>query len=248
MRPGSPSRKVAFAYPTGGSVTLPFHASVTRLLWYEAEKSQGERLLSRIFHVAGLYVADNRQLIVEKFLEMDADWLLQVDTDIEFPHDLIERMLEAAGTERRLVAANVPLGSYPSVAFRKGEGVGVWECLPGLVEDVVECDAVATAVILVHRAVFEAIADEAGQCWFHHFYLPLSEEGTPLREFRYRSIGEDVSFCVRAQRCGFGIYAARIPGLRHHKTRPLSEDFERSALMGAQDADPAAMGELLAEG
>lgn len=240
-------RKVVLAYPCGGSVTVPFHASVLRLLWHEARKPEEERLLTRVCHASGLYVADNRQVLVERFLETDADWLLQVDTDIEFQPELLTQMLDVAGPGRRVVAANVPLGTaYPTVAFVRTDNVGVWACLPSLPphEDVTECDAVASAVLLVHREVFKTIAIEHGQCWYHHMYFPASPAATPPPDFKYRSIGEDLAFSVRAQRAGFRIYAARVPGLRHHKVTPYSEDFGRDAAAGVDDA----MGELVAEG
>lgn len=254
IRPGSPEQKIAFAYPVGGSVTLPFHASVIRMLWHEAQKGDAGRLLARIFHVSGLYVGDNRHAIVERFLTMGVDWLLQVDTDIEFRPELLEQMLRLARDGRKVIAANVPLGtSYPTVAFNLADGeegvCPMWECLPAMPvdRDVIECDAVATAVIMIHRDVFEGIAARDGQCWFHHLYLPVSAAGTAPRDFLFRSIGEDVSFCVRAKRAGFGVYAARVPGLRHHKSTPYSEDFARASNQGAF-AEADAIGELVAEG
>jgi len=242
------SRKVVLGYPCGGSVTVPFHASVLRLLWHESAKSDRDRLLTRVFHASGLYVGDNRQLIVERFLKTDADWLLMVDTDIEFQPELLGQVLGFADKDRRVIAANVPLGTaYPTVAFRRTEDPGVWECLPAMPHDVdlVECDAVATAVFLCHREVFETIAAEHGQCWFHHMYLPASPVGTPPPDFKFRAIGEDIAFCIRAKRAGFSIYTARVPGLKHHKVTPYSEDYSHATEPALFDSG---MGELVAEG
>lgn len=283
--------KVVVGYPVGGSVTLPFHASMLRLQQYELAKEgpmtllvrgivaelrllggkpvnllwklmrklsdqsprlarilqqvtseiQRERAMERLIHVTGLYVAANRTAIVQRFLETDADWLLQIDTDIEFQGDIIERMLALAGENRKIVAANVPLGHFPSVAFtRNAEGIS-WTALQGIPGDIVECDAVATAVVLIHREVFETIAARHGQCWFNHLYVPDSPEGTQTSQFKWASIGEDMAFCVRAKEAGFRIYAGRVHGLRHHKTTPLTDD---TSLRNAPPVDDA-MGELV---
>lgn len=225
-------QKVVIGYPCGGSVTVPFHASCLNLLKYELTKPDSRRLLGQMTHSSGLYVADNRTMLAQRFMEAppeEADWLLQIDTDIEFPPNLLELMLAAAGTDRKVVAANLPLGEgYATSGFfwdTPGRSTVCMKVMPREA-DLVECDAVATAVFLVHRSVFEDIAKRDGQCWFNHLYMPESPEGTPVEQFRYRSIGEDIAFCVRAQRAGHKIYVARVRGLRHYKTRALSEDFE----------------------
>jgi hypothetical protein len=236
--------KVVVGYPVGGSVTLGFHASMLRLLGYELQKGP-TRLLSKIEHSQGLYVGDNRTLLVERFLEMEAEWLLQIDTDIEFPHTLVEDLVRIAGTERKILAASVPLGAYASSAFMHTEKPGVWQALWPVPLTPTEVDGVATAVCLVHREVFERIAEGHGQCWFHHLYLPKSPEGTPPRDFKYESQGEDLSFSVRAAREGFKLWVFHLPGVQHHKTRKLSHDDERAVMLAGQDAG---VGELVAEG
>lgn len=233
-------------YPVGGSVTLPFHASMIRMLVYELEKKTG-RLLAKAQHVSSLYVADNRTLLAQQFLETRADWLLQIDTDIEFPKNLLEIMLEHAGTERKILAASVPLGeTYETSAFvMDSETDGLWRNITKVPHWPIECDAVATAVLLTHRKVFEGIARAQGQCWFHHFYIPESPIDTPREKFKYRSQGEDMSFCVRAKRCGFKVWCVHVPGLRHFKTKAYSHDFHDTQ---AQALAGSAMGELVEEG
>src|SRR3990167_8353525 len=90
-------RRVVFGYPCGGSVTVPFHASCLRLLGHELRKPPREQLLVRMVHASGLYVGDNRMTLAGNMLDLEANWLLQIDTDIEFPPDIIETMLALAG-------------------------------------------------------------------------------------------------------------------------------------------------------
>lgn len=243
---GHAGPKVVVGYPVGGSVTLPFHVSVLQMLTYEIAKRDDERLLSKITHSQGLYVGDNRTLLAQRFMsDSDAEWLLQIDTDIEFPRNLLETMVGLADKEGALIlAGNVPLGVYATVAFQLTDPRGVWSNYETLPSSVFPCDAAATAVMLIHREVFEGIAAEHGQCWFHHMYLPESPEGTAPRDFRFRSIGEDMAFCVRAKAAGFPTWVARVPGLKHHKTRALSEDSGRAMSIAGE---ASGVGELVRE-
>jgi hypothetical protein len=241
-----PAGKVVIGYPVGGSVTLPFHVSIVRLLGYELTKPDDQRLVGQITHTSGLYVADNRQLLVQRFLQKgDAEWLLQIDTDIEFPATLVEDLVRLAGDDKKVLAASVPLGVYPSCAFRRTDTPGIWEPVWPVPTQPIAVDGIATAVCLVHREVFEAIAERNGQSWFNHIYLPESPPGTPPAEFRYRSQGEDLAFSVRAAEAGYPIWCVHVPGLRHYKTRPLSHDDERALALAAADSG---MGEIVAEG
>lgn len=226
-------RKVVFGYPCGGSVTLPFHASCLRLVEYEKSKPEGERNLTRMLHASGLYVGDNRMVLAEAMLEKpEANWLLQVDTDIEFPQDLIEKMLAIAGTDKKIVAASVPLGeAYPTCGFKWTGTPGIYESVP-IGTDPVEVDAIATACVLIHRDVFDAIADKHGRSWFHAIHLAKSPPGTAPRDFVYTVNGEDIAFSMRAKAEGFSIWCVHVPGLGHYKTRRLSHDEERSIQLG----------------
>jgi hypothetical protein len=215
---GQPVRrpKVDVGYPAGGSVTLAFHASMLRMLSYETQKGD-DRLLAKVNHTQGLYVGDNRNMLAEQFMAGTSDWLLQIDTDIEFPANLLDAMVMLAGEDRKVIAASVPLGStYPTCAFLRTEYPGVWASVPRF-DGMIECDGVATAVVMIHREVFEAIEEKFDKTWFHHMYIPLSDR-------KYRSQGEDLAFSMKAADCGVRIYCANVPGLRHHKTTALSHD------------------------
>lgn len=247
-------RKVALGYPMGGSVTGPFHGSLQRLLAYEIQKPDRERLLSKEMHATGLYVGANRQTLAERFMAGEADWLLQVDTDIEFPVTLLETMLDLTEDERLILGANVPLGdprlgAHQTCAYRMSETPGLFDNFAKMPADLFKCDGLATACILIHRSVFETIADNEGQTWFLTKRFPASPAGTKPRDFRWRELGEDLSFCIRAGDYGIGIWCAYVRGLKHYKTCALSEDHERDGrfAMNAAALDLGEMGEIVAE-
>lgn len=233
LLPGARTPKVALGYPYGGGVTGPFLESILRLQLYEGAKPQP--LLHYRLPQSGLYIATNRNLIAAKFMKTDADWLLMIDSDIEFPQEIVEMMVALAGHTKKILAASVPLGPpFPSSAWILTGEPGIWKGVPSqyISETGVQVDGLATAVILIHRDVLAAIADKNGQCWFNHIYVPRTApppEGSSLRDVEYISQGEDLAFCLRATEAGFGSWCAKIPGLKHHKALPMSHDFEVEA-------------------
>jgi hypothetical protein len=244
--------KVVVGYPAGGSITVPFSVSRERLMLYEMQKEPDGRLLAAAPYVSGLYIANNRNILAKSLLATPYEWLLQIDTDIEFPHTLLETMVELAGNDKKVLAASVPLGTamifgnseqgagfrngFPTCAFRC-DGPGVWTSLPEVPAEPIAVDGVATACILIHRSVFEEIARRGGQCWFDHIYEPKGEpDGEDWSKVESISLGEDIAFCVRAALAGFPSYCVTIPGLRHHKVAPQTHDMPPQEAPAALEA------------
>lgn len=236
--------KVVLAFAAGGSTMFPFQISRERLFLYELSKDPALRLLdlTALPSISGLYIANNRNLIAREFLRTKAEWLLQIDTDIEFPMTLLETMVDLAGRDKKILAASVPLGTaaifgnsesgagyrngFPTCGFMSGGAPGVWKSVESVTETPLEVDGVATACILIHRDVLTEIARRGGQCWFDHIYEP---KGAPIGDdwstVESISLGEDIAFCVRARLAGFPSYVVHVQGLRHHKVAPQTHDL-----------------------
>jgi hypothetical protein len=219
-------------------VTGPFHESILALQLYELSKARP--LLTHRLPQSGLYIDHNRNAIASKFMKHPErpDWLLQIDSDISFPPTLVETLLELAGREKKILAASVPLGPpLPSSAWMMTDQPGIWAGVPSelVPAEGAPFDGLATAVILIHRDVLEAIADQVGQCWFLKMMVPRLDvpssaeawgETGRVRDREYVAVGEDLAFCMRARDAGFQPWCAKVPGLKHHKTLPMSHDFE----------------------
>lgn len=245
-----PRPTVALGYPHG-PISAPFMRSMVALREYEVAKMAGglQPLVRHVIPQAGLYIDHNRNIIVEKFMETDAEWLLQVDTDIEFPCTLVETLLAVSGSEKRILAASVPLivaGERPEdqgrpvgSAWMRTEQPGIWMGVPPstITTQGIECDGIATAICLIHREVFEAIAEREGQRWFLKFEVGRLNteksraawgEGGAMKDRRFIPIGEDLAFSIRAAEAGFKLWCCKVPGLKHYKTLPLSHDYEEA--------------------
>lgn len=241
-----PVPTVALGYPYG-PISAVFMHSLLALRAYEFLKmARGlEPNLRDLIPEGGIYVDQNRNRIVEKFMATDSEWLLQIDTDIEFQPTLLEHLLATAGSDKKVLAASVPLGwsgahgePLPSCGLNRLSKPGqfVYVAEKDVTSAAIQVDAVASAVLLVHREVFEAIADREGRNWFLKMAIPDVNDATsraawksnegPMRERKYLAIGEDISFCRRAEDAGYRSWLAHVPGVRHYKTVPLTHDRE----------------------
>ena len=61
----------------------------------------------------------------------------------------------------------------------------------------------------------------------------------PRSDRAYVNMGEDLAFCMRAIDAGHRLWCYRMPGLRHHKTAPVSHDYDDLRPPAAGDATPA---------
>lgn len=247
---------MAVGYPYG-PIRAEFMHSLRNLREYEvARMAQGGQVLVRHWlPQGGIYVDHNRNVIAERFFEQtNADWLLQIDTDIEFAPDIVDRLIALAGDDKRVLAASVPLGPWASdppftgSAWKKTAMPGVWAAMPPseITAEGIECDALASAVLLVHREVFEAIADREGQRWFLKMDMPRVTEpssaaawapGGRTRDRKFVPVGEDLAFAIRVADAGYKLWCAKVPGLRHHKSVPLSHDFEIGTAMPPESTE-----------
>lgn len=220
--------RVVIGYPCGGSVTVPFCRSLIRLSAATGLKKERHRMLTRIFEVQGLYVSQNRNQIVKDFLKNgNEEWLLQIDTDIEFGSDLVEKFVFVASQDpkMRIIAANVRLGMHTHAAYKK-QG-NVWAPMQDLpMGPLIPVDAAATACIMIHRTVFEEMREKMGPVWFDHQYIQGTEDDGSVKSIEG---GEDLVFCERAREMGIQTWLVRGLKLRHYKTTALVEVFDDEA-------------------
>jgi GT2 family glycosyltransferase len=173
-----------------------------------------------VFGSGGLYIADNRNRLVKRFLdETDGEWLWSLDSDIEFTGQTLDLLLTAAGEGPRLIAApywsDYATGRYLTWLRADETGFLAFSALPD--PGVYELAACGMGCTLIHRDVLETIrvgADERDPwTWFAHD-LVLTGKG-------WMRAGEDVGFCVRARQAGYPPYGLSSALVKHHKVYAL---------------------------
>lgn len=152
---------------------------------------------------SGPMIAPARNEIVRTFLSHDDwDWLWMIDADMTFPPETLDRLLEAADKTTTPI-----LGGLCFIVGRAGKieptlrvtdadegGLKVvWDYPENAV---VSVDATGGACLLVHRSVFERLAETYNDNPYPFF--ADSAHG----QIQW---GEDVTFCIRARQHGFPV-------------------------------------------
>jgi Glycosyl transferase family 2 len=162
------------------------------------------------------YIPTGRNMLVEKFLHHQADWLLMVDWDITFAPTDVYKLLDAADDREHAIIC----GCYATFF---GEGNKLRPCWMHQLDDqefipcddyvrdeLNECTAVGMGFTLIHRSVLEAVG-EANK------HDPWKWFGQANLVGAY--VAEDIAFCSRARRLGFGVWGHGGVQLGHTKSK-----------------------------
>jgi hypothetical protein len=169
---------------TGPTVSFNFMHSVVNLF----KDDWQHRFAADYILVPGPYIHENRNHLVQEFLEAGRDWLFMVDNDMVFePRDVWS--LFAVAEEK---GPGIFGGPYLD---ETGEVVvaGVWDDkvdhvyrpLRHVPTEPKQVGMVGAGFTLIHREVFVEVGSD-------HWYSSIRPDG-----------GEDVSFCWRAREAGY---------------------------------------------
>lgn len=222
---------IGFAHP--GSVSTNFALSLLKFVQHDAAE---RKVYVDTIDCCGPYIPMNRNGIVELFLGgTKAEYLLSVDNDIQFSADAVYQLLDSADPAERPIVAGLYFTKYvdftSTVWFSSGEGIlrgvpkniGPLEIQPGLQE----IGACGMGFTLIHRGVLEHMRGKYSKDdpwpWFGHDIVGTAEG-------RIR-VGEDFTFCLRAQALGYTVYGDARVRVRHLKTQVLdpTELLEQAA-------------------
>lgn len=230
--------KVTLAYAHNGfEVTHSFSQSLLHLMLHDVSHDghivEGGYVPVRC-GTNGLVGA--RNLAVKTFLEKGkGDWLFWIDTDMGFELDSVDRLLEVADATERPIVGGLCFGQKETdedgyFGYRTSARATIfnWQTSDGEnvptkftarawypPNSVVRCAGTGSAFILIHKSVFEKMREEYGSTWYDQ--IP-SDDG--------ELIGEDISFCIRANAQGFPIHVHTGVRTTHMKHLWLQEhDF-----------------------
>ncbi|HEY5988429.1 MAG TPA: hypothetical protein VIV12_18935 [Streptosporangiaceae bacterium] len=238
---------VTVAYLHNNQVAYSWCASLLQLIMDDVAGPRrllaGGMLAIRCPSAGLLPQARNR--VVQHFLrQRKADWLWLVDTDMGFGPDTVERLLKAADPEHRPVVGALCFAQrefgddgYGGQQVRPaptifdwctdGSGMGGFEVRVAYERDaLVRCDGTGAACLLVHRGVFERMDAAFGPTWFDRI---------PARD---GSVGEDLSFCIRARDLQIPVHVHTGVRTTHMKTLWLGEADYLAAIEAVPIPEP----------
>lgn len=178
---------------------------------------------------AGANLSQPRNNLVQLFMGFKAEWLLMLDSDMTFPADGLDRLIDKADPHERPIVGGLCFGlesdgkHTPTLfdVFKGPDGLPQvgryreWEP-----DSLMRVAGTGTAFLLIHRRVFEAFdAFEApeGATAFNKAFPYFQET-----EYFDKPIGEDLTFCFRAGFLGFPVYVDTSLHVGHIKTRELN--------------------------
>src|SRR3990167_1827173 len=206
---------VAICYVRGGQISANWQESLERLRAYD----QGFAIKEVVRATSGANITKARNELINNFLSLEnVEWAFLCDTDMVFPANAVDRLLLATENSRKIVGGLcfmvTPVGTLlPTLYDFRADGFTkartTYEKDKG-----VEVAATGAAFMLVHRSVFENIR-KANPNKLYPFYDEYEIDG--------HWIGEDISFCMKAQALGHKIYVDTSLKIGHEKPVVLTE-------------------------
>lgn len=222
------------ATPMSTAVDAEFHRSLLQSTFWDL--CHDRRLLSpdadelNVFYASlGPQLALLRNMFVIQFLNQHhADWLLFCDDDMVFAPDAPAQLLACAHAHDQHIVGGYCMSVWQMIGTAElftAPTLFVWdddakdqrrmtddEITQRIAKDgsLVQVDATGAGFLLIHRKVFEDIADMDGNdneifTWFED------------RELERNPFSEDITFCMRAIECGYSINVDTDVRIYHRK-------------------------------
>ena len=219
---------VYIAMPCYDSVKIETMLSVLKLV----QKMNQSGVQIGINTIKSPLIHQARNYLTSVFLTTEYQYLLFIDSDVEFEPEAVAKMLVAQKdiicTPYRVKAKELNKDIY-TVEFKNPKDIPI---LPG---GLVELEAGPTGLMLIDRHVFKKIIK-------NHPELKIKNEAVPnagdTHTFYYNffdfgfnegySIGEDISFCRLARKNNFKIYANTESSTKHHGSYAWQGKFKES--------------------
>lgn len=213
-------------------IDATFHTCLVSLLLYDTHHSRRVVDHGDICALSsGPRIASARNQIVDAFLRHPREprWLFMVDTDMTFPADRLDTMVELAQSE------DLPI--LGGLAFSAGRTGKIEPCIRVVKQDeetnglafetiwnyppdsLVRIDTTGAACLLIRRDTIESMAAKyAGTPY--PFFAESSVAGTEQPS----ELGEDITFCLRLRQLGIPLHVHTGFIFGHSKTHVIDQE------------------------
>lgn len=196
---------ILIAIPSMDSVPAVFCQSLATL------RKVGDCVVA--FQIGSL-IYDARNKLGKAAIDMNADYVLWLDSDMIFPADTLERMLATMQEKDLDILTGVYYrrrSPYTPVLFDQLEIVDdtcnstEFDTIPDEIFEVGGCGF--GCVLMSTDVLFNVMAK------YHDLFSPFAR------------VGEDIAFCIRARECGFKIFADPSIALGHYSQQIVTKQF-----------------------
>lgn len=213
------NNKILIGIPCMDQVAAPFTASLAML-----DKAGFDCVVDMI---TGSLIYDSRNKIAGHAVETEADYILWLDSDMEFKPDTLARLMDdikagadiASGLYFRRGKPYTPV-AFDSIDINDDGTAAGFKDYSGPLTGVHEVGGVGFGCVLMKADCIIDVFAKYGTCF------------TPLAGF-----GEDLSFCWRAKNLGYKIMLDTAVKCGHVGHVIITEDFYKAYCGGANNAN-----------
>ena len=198
--------RIMVAIPSMDMVPVRFAQSLAML------QKQGECVVG--FQIGSL-VYEAREQLAKAAIEMEADYVFWLDSDMQFQPDVLQRLFKdfesgkgdiISGLYFRRSSPFTPV-LFETLEIDKDKGAEFKE-FDSVPEGIVECGGVGFGCVLMPTDVLMSVISKFGTMF------------TPID-----GIGEDLAFCWRARQCGYKIVCDTDVALGHCGHYVITREF-----------------------
>lgn len=216
----SAKKTVCIAYIHPGQVSSYFTESLIASLFWDQNRRRRIRNIYQEWSSAN--VSASRNTVTQRFLDRnDADWLLWVDSDMQWDPRDIDVLLDTADPKTMPVLGGLCFGMahgkpFPTIYhFAEIDGRLTTIRVPHYEPDaVMQVAATGAAFLLIHRTAIKAISEHG----FNEAF-PFFQETQNGKD----PVGEDLTFCLRLAALGIPVHVHTGVKIGHHKSHVITE-------------------------
>ena len=229
-------KSVVLAYIHPGQVSSYFTESMIASLFYDNNANRPPRIANIYQEWSSANVSAPRNIVTQRFLDKnDADWLLWIDSDMQWSPFDIDALLDAADPKERPVIGGLCFGMsmgkpFPTIYhFAEIDGQLTTIRMPDYPKDsIFQVAATGAAFLLIHRSALKSMAERK----FNEAF-PFFQETQNGKD----PVGEDLTFCLRLASLGIPVHVHSGVKIGHHKSHVITEEsFLAAKRMEGDDA------------